>query len=372
MAKGALLPGEVSAERDLETGSRVWRITNDASINHNFYFLTPSMTPDGGAVLFASNRGGATNFYQAGFPEGEIRQLTDGGDIHAYSATLGGRGETLYFTAGATVRGLDMASLEEQVLADFGAASLGECSLNAGETLLVTALKAQGQCHLAVIATDGSASRIIKSSERTLIHPQFHPSDPSLIAYSSDPAPRMRMIRADGSGDELLWDHGNDEFIVHETFLGAEDLVLVRWPHALQRFSLSRRKMTEIAAFNAWHIAPTRDGRFVVSDTVHPDIGLQIVGVESGAKRTLCYPRSSSQGSQWRTGRYAEARDWAAAEQLSWMEIGGDTVYGPQWSHPHPSWSPDERHVVFTSDRAGNPQVYVAEVPEALLRAVGA
>ena len=141
---------------------------------------------------------------------------------------------------------------------------------------------------------------------------------------------------------------------------------------ALQRFSLTSRKMTEIAAFNAWHIAPTRDGRVVVTDTVNPDIGLQIVGVRSGLKRTLCHPGSSSQGSQWRTSRYAEAQDWAAAEQLSWMELGGDTVYGPQWSHPHPSWSPDERHVVFTSDRTGNPQVYVAEVPEALLRAVGA
>jgi Tol biopolymer transport system component len=260
MAKGSVLPGETVARRDPDTGVRVWQITNDASINHNFYFLTPSMTPDGASVLFASNRGGASNFYQAGFPEGTIRQLTDGDAIHGYSATLGRNGETLYFTQGGAVRALDMMTLEERVLADFGAASLGECSLNATESLPVMALKRDGAFQLAVVATDGSDSRIIKTSPQTLIHPQFHPSAPDLIAYSADPAPRMRMIRADGGGDELLWRHSNDEFIVHETFLGEDDLILVRWPYALQRFSLGSRRMTEIAAFNAWHIAPTRDG----------------------------------------------------------------------------------------------------------------
>ena len=39
-----------------------------------------------------------------------------------------------------------------------------------------------------------------------------------------------------------------------------------------------------------------------------------------------------------------------------------DTVYGPQWTHPHPSFSPDETKVVFASDRSGHPQVYVVEI----------
>ncbi len=378
MAKGSILPGEVAARRDAETGVRLWQITNDVSINHNFYFLTPSMTPDGASVLFASNRGGAINFYQAGFPQGDIRQLTDGDDIHGYSATLGKDGAALYFTQGGEVRALDMVTLEEKVLADFGAASLGECSLNATEDMLVTALKRDGAFHLAIVATDGTDSRIIKTSVQTLIHPQFHPSRADLIAYSSDPAPRMRMIRADGNGDELLWQHDNDEFIVHETFLGNDALVLVRWPYALQRFSLDTRQMSQVTAFNAWHIAPTRDGRYLVADTVHPDIGLQLVDLETGLKTTLCQPRSSSQGTQWRHDYYAEASAWAVkaeapegqTDALSWMEIGTDTVYGPQWSHPHPAWSHDERYVVYTSDHGGSPQVLVAEVPEELLKLV--
>ena len=53
---------------------------------------------------------------------------------------------------------------------------------------------------------------------------------------------------------------------------------------------------------------------------------------------------------------------------LSWMEMATDSVYGPQWTHPHPSFSPDETMAAFASDRTGHTQVYVAEIPEALRR----
>ena len=39
------------------------------------------------------------------------------------------------------------------------------------------------------------------------------------------------------------------------------------------------------------------------------------------------------------------------------MEADNDTVYGPQWSHPHPSWSNNEKMVAFASDRTGFAQV---------------
>ena len=57
------------------------------------------------------------------------------------------------------------------------------------------------------------------------------------------------------------------------------------------------------------------------------------------------------------------AADFAdARKNLSWMENAGDTVYGPQWTHPHPSFSPDETLAAFASDRTGVTQVYVVDV----------
>jgi Tol biopolymer transport system component len=46
------------------------------------------------------------------------------------------------------------------------------------------------------------------------------------------------------------------------------------------------------------------------------------------------------------------------------MEAKVDTVYGPQWTHPHPSWSADERWVIYDSDVSGTTQVYAALVAE--------
>src|SRR5262249_4051746 len=150
-----------------------------------------------------------------------------------------------------------------------------------------------------------------------------------------------------------------------------EEMIVVRWPYELRAFHLARRTFRTIAAFNAWHIRSDRAGQRVLCDTVHPDRGLQLVNAASGERRTLCCPQSSCQGSQWHKDRYALAADWQAAasaerrQSLSWMEMKTDTVYGPQWTHPHPSFSPSERWVVYCSDVTETPQVYAVEVGDA-------
>lgn len=354
--------------RDEQTGCRILQLTNHPSINHHLYFLTPSLTPDESALVFASYRTGRCEYFQRPFPEGDTLQLTEEEGVHGYSGIIGPDGRSLFYTAGGAVRVVDLESRERRTLAAYQGGQLGECSLSADQRWLVTAIKRGGRSGLAVTATDGSSARVVLEIDRTIIHPQFHPTDPDRIAYSQDPAPRMWWAHRDGSGNECLYGHGNDEFLVHETFLGDGDsLIVVRWPYALLRFDLAARQFHTIAEFNAWHIGGSRDGRTVLCDTAHPDRGLQLVDVATGSRRTVCHPRSSNGGSQWLKDRYAVAEDWAAAaaeksQALSWMEMKADTVYGPQWTHPHPSFSPSERWVLYTSDVSGSPQVYAAEL----------
>lgn len=361
-------PAEARELRDERTGARIWQLTSHESINHNLYFLTPSLTPDETQFVFCSYRGGSPQFWAGGFPTGELRQVTDEEGVNGFSGTLSPNGEELYYTAAGKVRAVRLATGEPRTLAEFPGASLGECSLSADGRKVVSALKRDGLNCLAVTEMAGGG-KIILELERTIIHPQFHPRDNTLIEYAQDPAPRMWTIRTDGSDNTCLYEHGNNEFLLHEAFLGdGDELIVTRWPYALQRFHLARREMTEIAAFNAWHIAGSRDGSQVLCDTARPDAGLQLVDVATGARRTVCYPESSCGGSQWDRDRYALAEDFAAARAageegaLSWMEMKTDTVYGPQWSHPHPSFSPSERWVVYTSDRTGQPQVYAADL----------
>ena len=371
-SKGATYPSELKQFRDAQTETPIWQMTVDSSINHNLYFLTSSFTPDQRSLIFTSYRSGRANFYQVGFPDGKIRQLTDEEDVHGYSGIISGEGTMLFYTAGDSVKSIVVETLEESVLARFDGGGLGECSLSCDGRWLVTAMKRDDKSHITITATDKSGGQTIFTSEnQTIIHPQFHPEIPDLIAYSGDPAPRMWTIKSDGSGNRLLYQHDNNEFLVHETFLGQQkELIVSHWYHALRRISLRTLEMKTIADFNAWHICSNRAGTKVLCDTVHPDIGLRLVDVGTGKHQAICYPQSSSGGSQWKKDRYAVAEDWAKAAQsedrskaLSWMEMKVDTVYGPQWTHPHPSFSPDEEMVVYTSDISGSAQLYVAAIP---------
>lgn len=374
--KGAVFPSEAQQRRDERTGLPIVQITAHGSINHHLYPLTCSTTPDGEWVIFASNRSGTWQFYKARFPQGEIVQLTDEPrGVSGYSGHLTPDGQELLFTASGTIRAVNIETLQERTIAVWEGASLGEVNLSRSGQWLATAMKRGGRNYLAIARTDGSRSEVILESPRTIIHPQFCPVDETLIEYAQDPAPRMWLIRRDGSGNTCLYEHDDHEFIVHETWLGdSSDLVFVHWRFALKRMRLQPAEpvplpsaIEPIVALNAWHIAPNRAGSHILCDTNHPDIGLLLIEVATGQWRTLCFPQASCQGSQWALTRYATQEDFARAGKedwaLSWMEARVDTVYGPQWTHPHPSWSADERWCLYDSDASGTTQVYACLVP---------
>ncbi len=359
---------EYSSFLDRATGARVHQITSHPSINHPTYFLQSSFTPDGRAVIFTSYRTGNAQLFEAGFPDGEIRQLTRGAAIHPYSPAVHPEGDRVFFVRGGGIWEIHRRTLAERRIVEFAGGQLGECSLGAGGEWLTAAIKLGAQSGLVTGRADGSEWRLIPFP-RTVIHPQFHPLAPEWIEFSGDPAPRVHRVRRDGTGLECLYQHSNDEFVVHETFLGRTgDLVFTVWPKKLCRMDWSTREITTIAEFTAWHITPNRAGTEVLCDTNYPDEGIFVVDVATGGRRRVCRSESSNQGTQWKTSRYALAEDFARARSeaktgaLSWMEVATDTVYGPQWTHPHPAFSHDERMITFASDRTGHTQVYVAEL----------
>jgi len=366
--KGQTFPSEHSQRRDPQTGAVIHQMTSHPSINHPSYFLHSSFTPDQKAILFTSYRSGQAQLFQAAFPDGEIRQLTGEPAIHPFSPAVAPDGGRVFFIRGGAVWAIDRETLEETLIADFPGAQLGECSLSADGEWLTAACKRGAAAGLVVGRQKESQWRMIEFP-RTVIHPQFSPLDPEWIEFAGDPAPRMHRIRRNGANLECLHENSNDEFVVHETFLGATgDLVFTVWPRAVKRLDWNTRRIDTIAEFNAWHITPNRAGTAILCDTNHPDIGLQLIDVATGSRRAICHPQSSNQGSQWRKSRYALADDWAAAladkeKSVSWMEMAADSVYGPQWTHPHPSFSPDEKRAAFASDCTGHTQVYVVELP---------
>ena len=367
--KDTRFPSELAREQDPATGAAVLRLTSAPCVNHHTYFLNASLTPDEQALLFSSHRTGSWQLFSVEpFPEGEIRQWTAGESIHPFSPCIHPGGESVFFVRGGAIWEIRRGTLAERCVAACEEAQFGEVSLSADGEWITAAAKIGPEAGLVAGRIDGSGWAFHRFP-RTVIHPQFHPLELEWIEFAADPAPRMHRIRRDGTGLECLYEHSNDEFVVHETFLGRTgDLVYVEWPRALWRMDWTTREWRLICECNAWHIAPNRAGTLILCDTNHPDRGLFLLDAATGAARLAALSQSSNRGSQWARSCYATAEDFAAARAaapqgaLSWMENSADTVYGPQYTHPHPSFSPSERWAIFTSDRSGHPQVYAVEL----------
>jgi dipeptidyl aminopeptidase/acylaminoacyl peptidase len=341
------------------------QVTDGPYISHPSYFLQSSFYPGGREMFFTSYRTGNAQVWKASLETDEQTQLTHGAPIHPYSPALHPDGQTLIVTRGGSLWA--GCSKEARLIFEFKEAELGECSISPDGEWLTAAYKQGKQSGIVAGRCDATNWQAIPFP-RTVIHPQFHPLEPEWIEFAGDPAPRMHRVRRDGTGLECLHEHGNDEFIVHETFLrGSGDIVFTIWPRALCRMDWTTRRITTITNYNAWHIAPDKRGERILCDTNHPDEGLQIMDVKTGARRQLCKSESSNQGTQWSKSTYALPEDFAGARKnLSWMENAADTVYGPQYTHPHPSWSYEEDKVAFASDKTGITQVYVVDVPKSL------
>ena len=353
----------MTSYQDRVTGARILQVTDGPHINHPSYFLQSSFFPGGQSMFFTSYRTESPQLFEISLESGETRPLTSGPPIHPFSPALHPGADTIVVTRGAGLWAIDRRTLAERRIVELAGAELGECSISRDGQWLTAGYKRGSNSGLIAGRYDGSGWHEIPFP-RTVIHPQFHPIEEDWIEFAGDPAPRMYRVRVDGTGLECLHQHGNDEFIVHETFLGQTgDLVFTVWPRALCRMDWTTREISTIAEYNAWHIAPDRRGERVLCDTNHPDEGLQIIDAASGVRRQVCLSESSNQGTQWRKSCYALAGDFAdARKNLSWMENATDTVYGPQWTHPHPSWSFEENKIAFASDRTGVTQVYVVEL----------
>ncbi|MDA1193017.1 MAG: oligogalacturonate lyase family protein [Candidatus Poribacteria bacterium] len=352
MAKGDSTRGESSRLRDEHTDAEIIRLTDLASINHTLYFTNSSVAADNRRVVFVSDRDGGWNLFAADLEGNEIVQLTDSSDVNPFSPCLDRGRNRAYYTSGGQVRAIRLDDLNETTLANFDGATLGGCHLNADSTQLVTVVRREGVASLASVRTNGLGYDVFFDPPREVGHAQFCPSDDAWVMYSSGIDQRIWCVTIRGWKDRPVYLHDASQWITHESWLGqSETILFTKWNRSLMAVDRNGDNVREIARFNAWHASSRWDGSLIVADTVHPDIGLQLIDAESGRRSTLCHPRASSKGWRW-THNTAESGN-----------VTADT-YGPQWTHPHPAFSPNGEWVTFTSDYTGHPQIYATRIPD--------
>jgi oligogalacturonide lyase len=172
------------------------------------------------------------------------------------------------------------------------------------------------------------------------------------------------VVNRDGTGKRLVYERkplsrpNQHEWIVHETWRpGSREIITANWPRGCVGLHVDTGAVRPVCSFNAWHPAINRQGTLMCADTTYPDLGLQLFDPRDGvgAPWTLCLSQATNEGKHWNTDHCPyDDEDY---KQGKWR------VYAPQHTHPHPSFSPDGRFVVFTSDRTGHSQVYEVQLP---------
>ena len=373
MSRLQTLPTEGHRFTDMGTGAMVRQVTHHPSVHHHPFYYLPAYDDAMERLFFVSHRTGRPEVWCEIRGTGELQQLTNQPDLGEWSVHPSHDGRYVYYTAGTGAWRASTETCEAELLINFGAmaahgvgmvgAAMGTTTLSYDDRYWAVPLKMGTMFRFFVIDTHSGTHEVILERD-TIGHPEFHPSDNTLLRYAGPYHSRIWVIGRDGSDNRLVYERKpyheppQFEWIVHETWNPARptEIITARWPHGCIGIDIRSGATRPVCGFNTWHPAINRHGSLMCADTTFPDIGLQLFDPRDGvdAPRTLCYPAASNEGKHWNTDHCPyDDEDY---RQGKWK------VYAPQHTHPHPSFAPDGSLIAFTSDRTGYSQVYEVAV----------
>lgn len=394
---GRRLPSEKRTVVDETTGARIEFLTTDPANDSKPYQTHTTWTADGQWVLMRSDRAGSgPQAFLVNEQSGEIVQVTDGA-ADTGSLNLSRKEMALYYARKASggPRQLIHVRLDplladalagtvkapdhyERVVASLPAdvRDAGGFSLDADESQLYWGVNLEppspapprsgrrdiddrnmdpnqdraesrrrfeqagkGRGGIRSIDLRTGAIRPVVDVPFRLGHLQANPFVPGEIVYchetTGDAPQRMWTVRADGSGNRPLYVETEDEWVTHETFATADEVMfnlmghlpyLRARPTGLAIVNLRTNAMLLLGQVDEdmgggrtgglWHGNGTADGRWAVADSFRGDVYL--IDRRNGARRVL-------------TGGHVMKPD-----------------------HAHPIFSPDARRILIQSGRLTN------------------
>lgn len=317
---------------------------------------------------------GESNVYSMNTDDFSVTQLTEGRHVMSLgtkACCIGADGREVFFAESAEIRKVDIETLEEQRVCSNSDTRriigkevnwLAYCHASSdGKKIIATYNAAlHKEWGLIVVSTDGDGGEAILRSKDAIGHCQFCPTDSNILEYCSygtfgnpdQVGNRMWLINTDGTGNRALGSLQPRDWVRHEYWSTSGKEIYFSWKalfgkayndpkekrfrpprgHTVEIRKIGRDGKNEetVTTLNHCHSMVSKDGKLIVADN---DLGeaddLKLVNVASGKLTVLCYPKAT-----WRSGPF----------------------------HPHPSFSPDGKNVIYTSDATGHCEIYLAIV----------
>lgn len=374
--KGKIIPLSFRTRQDSLTGHDVIRMTPPHIICHRNYFYQKCFTRDGGKLIFGGAFEGHWNYYLLDIARQQATQLTEGAGDNTFGGFLSADDRALWYVKeNQQLRRVDLDSLEERVVyeVDSDWVAYGTWVANSDCTRLVgiEIKKSDWQpltdwrkfrefyfthpeCRLINICLQTGERRVMLQEKRWLGHPIYRPFDDHTVAFCHEGPrdvidARMWLINEDGSNLRKVRQHGAGESFTHEFWVpNGSALCYVahkendpkRYLFSADPLTLENRQLMAIPPCS--HLMSNDDGTLIVGDGAPHNTGdislndpfIWVFDIAKGTQTAICQ------------------------HNTSWKVLNGDR----QVTHPHPSFSPDNQWVLYTSDEEGMPALYLARV----------
>jgi oligogalacturonide lyase len=369
--------GEIKESKDPKTGGRVRRLTGDGSSNIHPYFTSWAFVGnDADNTVFISNRTGRYQWHLLNISAGRLVQLTAGENLKPNMACLA-RGGRLFYFDDQILRSVDTNTLKDRELYRVPAGfkpALPTCTADGRYVAFAyieeTALSTETgriysnmherfyqhpQSVIMRIGTETGDAVAVWGETTWISHVLIHPTDPNLVLFCHEgggTCVQQRMWIADLRHQQArkaapLYPQRPGESCVHEYFTQQGD---VGFQYTLDRDGGREEFNAFIRPDGMWvrqyrfpgprpgHMQSNSDNTLLVGDGAYLSAsdkdGNQFIGLMTHANGHVQIRRLAWHGSSWRT----------------------------QASHGHPSFSPDDRWVIFNSDAGKCDNVYMADV----------
>ena len=390
MAKATQRQLNFATRQDPDTGACVTRLTPPDVTCHRNYFYQKCFSNDGAKLIFGAEFGPGThwNYHLLDLASQTATQLSDGAGENTFGGFLSPDDRQLYFVrAERQLIRLDLADLSEEVAytVPAGWVGYGTWVANSACTKMVgieihaddwfplsdwkkfhEMFHTRPRCRLIridLVGPNAGTREIILEKQGWLGHPQYRPGDDHTVAYCHEGPhdlvdARMWFVNEDGSGVRCAKTHEPGESCTHEFWVPDGSAMIYvsylkgqreRWICSLDPLSLQTQRLTAMPPCS--HLMSNHNGTLLVGDGCDSPADVADTSAHQIATDPYLHLFDLQAGSTRRIARH----------DSSWRVYKGNR----QVTHPHPSFTPDGRQVLYSSDCDGEPALFLAELKAA-------
>lgn len=383
MAKGRIVNLNFTSFKDTDSNVDVVRLTPTDVLCHRNYFYQKCFTDDGSKLLFAAEFDGNRNYYLLDLHNQTAKQITEGAGDNTFGGFLSPDDKYLYYVKKELLlQQVDLDTLEEKTIYTVPNDWVGyatwvansDCTHIVGIEIAksdwtpLTDWKIfqefyhkQPHCRLINIDLATGQTETVLDQHLWLGHPIYRPFDNNTVAFCHEGPhdlvdARMWLVNRDGTNERKVRDHAVGESCTHEFWVpDGSALAYVSYMKGQQERYIrayypdtneDKLVMTMPACS---HLMSNFDGTLYIGDGSGSPVDVADSSgykIENDPWLYILRPKDN------KTIKLAK-------HNSSWKVLDGDR----QVTHPHPSFSPDNKYVLFSSDFEGKPALYLVSIP---------